>query len=125
MSDRNIYRFEDAEWHVPIAPGTDEAEAAAAGRQGAARKLLAQGDQGFYVQIVHIPPGFEAPAHAHDHAEVFMVLEGSCSFDGEPMGPYDMTVVREQSAYSFTAGPAGVRFLVVRTGAAGYAKVAS
>lgn len=125
MSDRNIYRFEHTDWHVPIAPGTDEAEAAAAGKQGAARKLLAQGDEGFYVQIVQIPPGFEAPTHAHDHAEVFMVLEGSCSFDGEPMTPYDMTVVGEQSAYSFTAGPDGVRFLVVRTGAAGYAKVAS
>jgi hypothetical protein len=125
MSDRNIYRFDLMDWHVPVAPGTDAADAAAAGDQGAGRKLLAQGDQGFYVQIVQIPPAFEAPSHAHDHPEVFMVLEGSCTFDGEPMARYDMTVVPERGVYSFTAGPDGVRFLVVRNGAASYAKAAS
>ena len=89
---RRIYRA-DGEWHVPIAPGTDPEAAAEAGRQGAARRFLAQGDEGFYTQIVRIPPGFDAPVHSHDHEEVFMVLEGSCTFDGEPMGRFDMTVV--------------------------------
>ena len=41
-----IHRFEDAEWHVPVAPGTDPAVAEAAGREGAARRFLAQGDGG-------------------------------------------------------------------------------
>ena len=39
MSARQIYRFDEAEWHVPIAPGTDPEAAAEAGRQGAARRL--------------------------------------------------------------------------------------
>lgn len=121
MSSRRIYRFEEAEWHVPLAPGTDPDAAAEAGRQGAARRFLAQGDAGFYTQIVKLPPGFEAPVHSHDHAEVFMVLEGSCDFDGQEMERFDLTVVEADEPYGFTAGHAGVSFLVVRQGVATFA----
>jgi mannose-6-phosphate isomerase-like protein (cupin superfamily) len=115
-----IHRFEDAEWHVPVAPGTDPEAAAAAGRQGAARRLLAQGEGGFYTQVVRMPPGFAAPVHSHDHSEVFMVLEGSCDFDGEPMARFDLVVVEADQHYGFTAGPDGLSFLVVRRGAASF-----
>jgi quercetin dioxygenase-like cupin family protein len=118
---RHIYRFEDAEWHVPEAPGTDPEAAAAAGRAGAARRFLSQGDGGFYTQVVKLPAGFDAPVHSHDHAEVFMVLEGSCSFDGEPMHRFDLTVVDANQPYGFTAGPDGLSFLVVRQGEARFA----
>jgi quercetin dioxygenase-like cupin family protein len=117
---RTIYRSE-GEWHVPVAPGTDPEAAAEAGRQGAARRFLAQGDHGFYAQIVRMPAGFEAPVHSHDHEEVFMVLEGDCTFDGEPMGRFDMTVVAANEAYGFVAGADGLAFLVVRNGAAAFA----
>ena len=119
MSAR-IHRFEDADWHVPVAPGTDPEAAAAAGRQGAARRLLAQGEGGFYTQVVRMPPGFAAPVHSHDHSEVFMVLEGNCTFDGEPMDRFDLTVVEAEQPYGFTAGPDGLSFLVVRRGAASF-----
>lgn len=122
---RRVYRFEEAEWHTPVAPGTDPAQAAAAGRRGAARRLLAQGDQGFYTQVVRLPPGFEAPVHSHDHEEVFMVLEGSCTFDGEPMSRFDLTVVGANEPYGFVAGPDGLSFLVVRRGAASFAAAPS
>jgi quercetin dioxygenase-like cupin family protein len=125
MTPRRIYRFDDAEWHVPVSPGTDAGEAATAGRRGAARKLLTQGDGGFYSQVVRLPAGFEAPAHSHDHAEIFMVLEGSCRFDGEPMERFDMVVVAANEPYGFVAGPDGLSFLVVRTGAAKFAAVGS
>jgi len=121
---RQVYRAE-GEWHVPIAPGTDPEAAAEAGRQGAARRFLAQGDQGFYAQIVRMPAGFEAPVHSHDHEEVFMVLEGGCTFDGEPMGRFDMTVVAANESYGFVAGPEGLSFLVVRNGAASFSSAAS
>jgi len=121
MGDRQIYRYDEAEWHVPVAPGTDPEAAAEAGRQGAARRLLAQGDGGFYTQVVKLPPGFAAPAHSHDHAEVFMVLEGSCEFDGQPMARFDLTVVDANQPYGFTAGPDGLSFLIVRQGAASFA----
>ncbi|HZQ59506.1 MAG TPA: cupin domain-containing protein [Acidimicrobiales bacterium] len=116
-----VYRFDEAEWHVPMAEGTDPDAAADAGRKGARRRFLAQGDSGFYAQVVEMPPQFEAPAHSHSHAEVFMVLEGSCTFNGEELRANDMTVVPAGAAYGFTAGPDGLRFLVVRTGAASYA----
>jgi quercetin dioxygenase-like cupin family protein len=118
---RRIYRYEDSEWHVPVAPGTDPDAAAEAGRAGAARRFLAQGDSGFYTQIVKLPPGFEAPVHSHDHAEVFMVLEGSCEFDGQPMQRFDLTVVEANEPYGFTAGPDGLSFFVVRQGEAAFA----
>jgi cupin domain len=118
---RRIYRFDDIGWHVAVSPGTDPDQAAEAGRRGAARKLLTQGDGGFYSQVVRLPPGFEAPEHSHDHAEIFMVLEGSCRFDGEQMGRFDMTVVAAHEAYGFVAGPDGLSFLVVRQGAATFA----
>ena len=101
MTGRRIYRFDDTEWHVPVSPGTDPDEAAEAGRKGAARKFLAQGDGGFYSQVVRLPPGFEAPEHSHDHAEIFMVLEGSCRFDGESMGRFDMAVVAAINRQTF------------------------
>jgi quercetin dioxygenase-like cupin family protein len=71
--------------------------------------------------VVKLPPGFAAPAHSHDHAEVFMVLEGSCEFDGEPMARFDLTVVEANQPYGFTAGPDGLSFLIVRQGAASFA----
>jgi quercetin dioxygenase-like cupin family protein len=106
-----VYRLGDGDWHDP---GDDS---------GARRAFLAQGDAGFYVQVVDIPAGFEAPVHSHDHAEVFLVLDGACSFGGEPMGPLDMTVVDAHEPYGFTAGPDGLRFLIVRQGKAAYAEV--
>jgi mannose-6-phosphate isomerase-like protein (cupin superfamily) len=118
----SIHRFEEAEWHVPTAPGTDPEAAAAAGRAGAARRFLAQGEGGFFTQVVRIPAGFVAPVHSHDHSEVFMVLEGSCTFDDEPMGRFDLAVVEADQPYTFTAGPDGLSFLVVRQARAAYSE---
>jgi quercetin dioxygenase-like cupin family protein len=120
----SIHRFEEAEWHVPTAPGTDPEAAAAAGRAGTARRFLAQGEGGFYTQVVRMPAGFEAPEHAHDHSEVFMVLEGGCTFDGEELTRFDLAVVEANQPYSFTAGPDGLSFLVVRQARASYAETA-
>ena len=117
---RRVWRFGDADWRDPMARGSDPEPASKAARDGVARAYLAQGDAGFYAQLVRMPPGFEAPVHSHDHAEIFMVLEGSCTFDGVPMGSHDMTVVEAGEPYGFTAGLDGLAFLVVRTGEAGF-----
>jgi quercetin dioxygenase-like cupin family protein len=122
---RHIYRFDDIAWDIPLGPGTDPEVARAAADQGVGRKFLAQGDAGFYAQVVRFPPGFEAPPHSHDHAEVFVVLEGSCTFDGEPMHRHDSTVVEANTAYGFTAGGDGLAFLVVRNGKAAFAAAGS
>ena len=124
MADRRIYHFEESEWHVPVAAGTDPEAGAAAGRLGTARRFLAQGDGGWFTQVVKMPPGFEAPSHSHSHSEVFMVLEGSCEFDGEAMDRFDLTVVEANQPYGFVAGPDGISFLVVRQGEASFAVAA-
>jgi len=120
---RRIYRFEEIDWHVPVSAGTDPEAAKAAGEKGAGRKFLAQGDGGFYAQVVRIPPNFDAPLHSHSHSEVFMVLEGSCVFDGQPMKERDMTIVSANQAYGFVSGPEGLQFLIVRNGEAAFASV--
>ena len=84
------------------------------------RKFLARGAGGFYSQIVRIPPGFVGPAHAHDHAEIFLVLAGSCRFNGTELAPFDSTVVDAMEEYGFEAGPDGVQFLVVRQAPAAF-----
>lgn len=114
-SERQILVYEDVEWLIPRA---EESAPQPAGPDDPARKRLVQGDGGFYIQIVRLPPGFSAPPHSHDHAEVFMVLSGSCVFDGQPMVEGDSTVVAADQPYSFTAGDRGLEFLVVRTGPA-------
>jgi quercetin dioxygenase-like cupin family protein len=110
-----IHRFADVPWHVPPIDAADLDLDARPADDEPGRKFLARGDGGFHVQAVRIPPGFTAPAHHHDHAEVFMVLEGSCTFAGEPMARFDLTVVEAGQPYGFTAGPDGVTFLVTRT----------
>jgi hypothetical protein len=113
-----IHHFDAIHWHVPP---TDPAEldlATEAPADGPGRKFLAQGEGGFFTQVVRIPPGFDAPVHRHDHSEVFMVLDGACTFNGEPMARFDLTVVEADEPYGFVAGPEGVQFLVVRQGKA-------
>ena len=113
-----IHHFDQISWHVPP---TDPAELdldTEAPADGPGRKFLAQDEGGFYTQAVRMPAGFAAPVHSHDHAEVFMVLEGTCAFNGHTMGRFDLTVVDAHEPYSFTAGADGVQFLVVRRGTA-------
>ncbi len=110
----DIHRFDEIPWHVPPtdAKDLDLDLQPADGEPG--RKFLVRGDGGFHVQVVRIPPNFDAPVHTHDHPEVFMVLEGSCAFNGSEMRRLDTTVVDAGQAYGFTSGPDGVMFLVTR-----------
>jgi mannose-6-phosphate isomerase-like protein (cupin superfamily) len=109
-----IHHFDRIPWHVPPADASRLDLDTEAPPDAPGRKFLAQGEGGFYTQVVRIPPKFDAPVHHHDHAEVFMVLDGSCSFNGEPMARFDLTVVDAGEPYGFVAGDDGVQFLVVR-----------
>src|SRR5262249_19502348 len=116
MSTGDVYHYDDIDWHAPTAPGVDPEVSRAALEKGVGRKFLSQGDEGSCAQVVKFPPGLGAEPHSHGHAEIFMVLEGSCSFGEEKMSQFDMKVVAANSPYSFSAGDDGVVFLVVRNG---------
>jgi hypothetical protein len=109
-----IHHFDAIHWHVPPSDPAALDLDTPAPADGPGRKFLAQGDGGFYTQVVRIPPNFDGPVHAHDHPEVFMVLDGSCQFNGETMNRFDLTVVDANEPYGFASGPDGVQFLVVR-----------
>ena len=106
--------YDDIGWHVPPTDPADLDLDTEAPPDEPGRKFLVEGEGGFYVQTVRIPPGFVAPDHHHDHAEVFMVIDGSCTFNGRELGRLDLAVVESGETYAFTAGADGVQFLVTR-----------
>jgi mannose-6-phosphate isomerase-like protein (cupin superfamily) len=119
-----IQRFDDVRWHVPVSRREDVDFDTEPPDGEPGRKFLVDGAGGFYVQAVRVPAGFTAPVHSHSHPEVFMVVAGTCTFNDEPMGPLDCTVVEAGTDYSFTAGPKGVTFMVTRQAIATYSETA-
>lgn len=117
-----ITRYSDVAWHVPVSRREDIDWDHVPGADEAGRKFLVDGAGGFYVQAVRVPPDFTAPVHRHSHPEVFMVVAGSCSFNGETMGPLDCALVEAEQDYGFTSGPEGVTFVVTRQAIATYAE---
>ncbi len=89
-------------------------------QRGAKRKFLATGEGGFHSQYSVFPPGYTVPAHSHDHDEMIVLLDGSCTMldDGPTLGAHDSMVLRAGHEYGFTAGRDGMTFLTIRTGAA-------
>jgi uncharacterized cupin superfamily protein len=114
-------------FHVDELPWSDERARTAprqlvdeARRAGAKRKFLAQGQAGFYSQLSVFPPGYAVPMHRHDHDEMIVVLDGAATMlgDGPTLTIHDSMVLHGGYEYGFTAGPAGLTFLTIRTGAA-------
>jgi quercetin dioxygenase-like cupin family protein len=89
-------------------------------RKGARRKFLARGQGGFHSQYSDFPPGYTVPLHSHDHDEMIIVLEGSCTMlgGGPILKAHDSMVLLAGHEYGFTARDDGMKFLTIRTGAA-------
>ena len=103
------------------APASPQSSVEEAKRRGAKRKFLARGEGGFYSQYSEFPAGYTVPLHSHDHDEMIVVLEGSCTMldDGPTLEARDSVVLYGGYEYGFTAGPAGMRFMTIRTGVSG------
>jgi quercetin dioxygenase-like cupin family protein len=101
-------------------PGAPKELIEEAKRKGARRKFLARGDGGFHSQYSEFPPGYTVPMHSHDHDELIVVLDGSCTLlgDGPTLHAHDSMVLRGGYEYGFTAGDDGMSFLTIRTGVA-------
>lgn len=125
MSDGpSFFRVDELPWPDETKNATAPRELVEeAKRVGARRKFLAQGQGGFHSQYSVFPPGYTVPRHSHDHDEMIVVLDGSCTLlDGGPkLSAHDSMVLLAGYDYGFTAGPDGMTFLTVRTGKAGTA----
>ena len=72
------------------------------------------------VGFTALVPGHVVAPHSHSHAELIVVLAGSCTF-GPPetvLTAHDSVMVPAESEYGFTVGADGISFLIVRNGAA-------
>ncbi|HLM17254.1 MAG TPA: hypothetical protein VK549_05495 [Acidimicrobiia bacterium] len=114
----SYFVLDEIEWPdergAPTAPLelVEEAE-----RLGARRKFLARGEGGFHSQYSEFPPGYAVPLHSHDHDELILLLDGSCTMsDGQMLGRHDSMVLRGGHEYGFTAGDGGMVFVTVRGG---------
>ena len=118
-----VFHFAAIEWDRPResgGPRPPESLVRAAEAEGARRKRIARGECGFFMNHSELPPGFRVPPHTHDHDELLVVLEGGCRFDDsdDELGPHDAIVIHAHTRYGFTCGPAGMRFLTLRSGEA-------
>jgi quercetin dioxygenase-like cupin family protein len=122
MSDGPSYFvLEEIEWPderaaltAPVAL-VEEAE-----RLGARRKFLAQGEGGFYSQYSEFPPGYAVPLHSHDHDELILLLDGTCTMsDGQVLRRHDSVVLHAGAVFGFPAGGAGMLLVTVRGGRSG------
>jgi quercetin dioxygenase-like cupin family protein len=116
-----------AYFQVDELPWPDESKSGAprqlvdeARKKGAKRKFLARGEGGFHSQYSVFPPGYAVPRHSHDHDEMIVVLAGSATMleGGPTLHAHDSMVLHGGHEYGFTAGPDGLTFLTIRTGAA-------
>jgi quercetin dioxygenase-like cupin family protein len=113
------FRIDDLPWADDRATGTiprdmlDEADR----HGGGGRKLLADGDGGFYSSYSVMPAGYAMPMHRHDYDELVVVLEGSCRWwDGRVLEARDSVVMPAEAVHGFTCGEYGMKLLTVARG---------
>ena len=115
-----LFRLDEVPWPDETTSGAPRELVEEARRKGAQRKFLARGEGGFHSQYSVFPAGYTVPMHSHDHDEMIVLLDGSCTMlgGGPTLAAHDSMVLRGGYEYGFTAGPDGMKFLTVRTGPA-------
>lgn len=125
-TEPKVLKFDDIEW-VDESSNTDAPKELIeeAKKLGAGRKRVAQGEGGFWCQYSTMPAGYHVPPHSHDQNELLIVVSGGCEVwpsgaDGPSMelGPKDSVILAANHKYSFTCGPDGMEFFVMRPGEA-------
>ena len=107
-----VFKFEET-------PAGDPDQSSGRAARGIERKVLAQGEGGFFVNSSRMPSGTRIEPHHHNHDELIIVLEGGCTIDGgAEISPYDAVVIPAEETYGFTVGNEGMRFAVIRAGEA-------
>lgn len=113
-----LYPFETTPWvDEAKKKGVPKEVYEAAQKAGARRKMLANGENGLFVQYSELPAHYRIEPHTHSHDEVIMLLAGSCTLDsGETMNAKDAICLAANVEYGFTAGDGGMTFLTIRGG---------
>jgi quercetin dioxygenase-like cupin family protein len=116
-SGATFFRLDDVPWPDEATSGAPRELVEEARRKGAKRKFLARGEGGFHSQYSEFPSGYTVPPHSHDHGEMIVVLEGSCTMlgGGPTLEARDSMVLLGGYEYGFTAGDEGMKFLTIRT----------
>ena len=121
-SGPHFFILDDIPWPDAADATTAPRELVEAAKQsGARRKFLASGEGGFYSQYSEFPAGFTVPMHTHDHNEIILLTDGSCTLlgpDGPTLCAGDSMVLIGGYEYGFTAGPDGMAIVTIRTGIA-------
>jgi quercetin dioxygenase-like cupin family protein len=115
----SFFLLDRLEWADDRSSGTvpqamlDEAEL----RGGGGRKLLADGDGGFYSTYSVVPPGYVMAPHRHDYDELVIVLSGGCVWsNGEMTASGDSVVMPRGEVHGYETGPDGMMLLTVARG---------
>jgi hypothetical protein len=89
-----------------------------AGREGLTYVLLGKRDEGHWVHVLRVPPGYYSEAHFHDYDQFQVVIDGSVDMAGEMLTPGSVHYTDARTPYGpFRAGPDGLTMMVIRPGA--------
>jgi uncharacterized RmlC-like cupin family protein len=88
------------------------------GREGLNYVLMSGGDDGNWVHVLEVPPGYTSEAHYHDYAQFQVVIKGTVDMAGHVLTPGSLHYTDAGTPYGpFTAGPEGLTMMVIRPGA--------
>lgn len=77
-------------------------------------------DTGMMLRVVEYAPGWVVEAHSHAAAEMVYILNGDVTIGADRFGPGDAIQIEPNTVYGpLRAGPQGVRFVLMFTGAPG------
>ncbi len=109
--DHIIVHIEDAPWKYggPRKPGEP---------RGFSSQFVGDEENGPWIYILNLQPDAKVEPHAHSQDEVFMILEGDLTMNGQRCGPGTLISTTAHKEYAFDVGHDGVRFLNIRRGSA-------
>jgi uncharacterized RmlC-like cupin family protein len=88
------------------------------GREGLTYVLMGEHDEGHWVHVLQVPPGYHSEAHFHDYDQFQVVIAGTVDMAGEILTPGSVHYTDAKTPYGpFTAGPDGLTMMIIRPGA--------
>ncbi len=80
-------------------------------------------EQGPWVMINSLHPGFVSEPHSHAQDEVIYIVQGGLSMGKRTCGPGTLVFMEKDTVYGFKVGDEGVRFLNFRGSKEGFSGI--